>query len=64
MSDNIHVQAVSSVENALRLAGVSIVGFSGVVAHVLDSDTQVGTSTIPAGKYVAIDFKAIVPISQ
>jgi hypothetical protein len=64
MSNNIHAQAVSNVEDALRLAGISVVGFSGVIAHVVDLETQVGGVVVAPGKYVGIDFKVIVPISQ
>lgn len=64
MSDKIHAQAVLNVEKALKLAGISVAGFSGVVIHSTNSDTQIGGDLLPAGKYVAVEFRVIVPISQ
>ena len=44
MSDNIHAQAVSNVEEALKLAGIAVAGFSGAVVHEITEDTSKHTS--------------------
>ena len=64
MSNNIHAQAVSNVEDALKLAGIAVAGFSGAVVHEITEDTSIGGNTFSAGQYVAVDFKAVVPISR
>lgn len=63
MSDKIHAKAVASVEDALKLAGIYVAGFSGAVVHTITEETCIGGNTLSAGQYVAVEFKAIVPIT-
>lgn len=62
MSEKIHSKAVSNVEEALKVSGIAIAGFSGAIVHTLTEETSIGGSTFPAGQYVAVEFKAIVPM--
>lgn len=62
MSEKIHSKAISNVEEALKLAGIAVAGFSGAVVHTLTENTSIGGNTFPAGQYVAVEFKVIVPM--
>lgn len=63
MTNNVHAEAVVVIENTLKAAGIPIVGFSGAMVYIFDSEVQVGGEFLPPGKYVSVDFKAIVPVS-
>jgi hypothetical protein len=64
MSVTIHSMAVAQVENALRSNGIAIAGFTGVVVNTTDGEMTIGGDVFPAGKFVAVEFKAVVPISE
>lgn len=64
MSETIHSKAVAQVENALRSNGIAVAGFTGVVVNTTDGEITVGGEVLPAGKFVAVEFKAVVPISE
>jgi len=62
MSETKHANAIAQVEKALRSNGIAIAGFSGAVINATDEEVNMGGDVLPAGQYVAVEFKVIVPI--
>lgn len=63
MSEIKHADAIAQVEKALRSNGIAIAGFSGAVVNTTDGEVNIGGDVLPAGQFVAVEFKAVVPIS-
>jgi hypothetical protein len=62
--ETIHGNAVSQVEEALKLSGIYVAGFSGAIIHELIEDTSMGGNMLSPGKYVTVEFKVVVPVNS